>query len=57
MEKEIELGLASDPVIGEDVRPSVYISLINAYKKMENTEMYEATRLKLVVYTQRTKIF
>jgi tetratricopeptide (TPR) repeat protein len=43
MEKEIELGLASDPVIGEDVRPSVYISLINAYKKMENTEMYEAT--------------
>ena len=43
MEKEIELGLASDPVIGEDVRPSVYISLINAYKKMENTEMYEST--------------
>ena len=43
MEKEIELGLASDPEIGEDVRPSVYISLINAYKKMENTEMYEAT--------------
>ena len=43
MEKEIELGLASDPVIGEDVRPSVYISLINAYKKMENAEMYEAT--------------
>ena len=35
--------MASDPVIGEDVRPSVYISLINAYKKMENAEMYEAT--------------
>ena len=43
MEQEIELGLASDPVIGDDVRPSVYISLINAYKKMENTEMYDAT--------------
>ncbi len=43
MEKEIELGLASDPLIGEDVRPSVYISLINAYKKMENAEMYEST--------------
>ena len=43
MEKEIELGLASDPVIGEDVRPSVYISLINAYKKMEDAEMYEST--------------
>lgn len=43
MEKEIELGLASDPVVGEDVRPSVYISLINAYKKMENAEMYEST--------------
>ena len=43
MEQEIELGLASDPVIGEDVRPSVYISLINAYKKMENAEMYDAT--------------
>jgi tetratricopeptide (TPR) repeat protein len=43
MEKEIELGLASDPVIGDDVRPSVYISLINAYKKMEDAEMYEAT--------------
>mgnify|MGYP002620037086 FL=1 len=43
MEQEIELGLASDPVIGDDVRPSVYISLINAYKKMENAEMYDAT--------------
>ena len=43
MEKDIKGGLASDPVIGEDVRPSVYISLINAYKKMENAEMYEAT--------------
>jgi tetratricopeptide (TPR) repeat protein len=43
MEKDIKGGLATDPVVGEDVRPSVYISLINAYKKMENTEMYEAT--------------
>ena len=43
MDKDIELGLATDPVIGEDVRPSIYISLINAYKKMENTEMYEST--------------
>ena len=43
MEQEIELGLASDPVVGDDVRPSVYISLINAYKKMENAEMYDAT--------------
>jgi tetratricopeptide (TPR) repeat protein len=43
MEKDIQGGLATDPVVGEDVRPSVYISLINAYKKMENTEMYEAT--------------
>jgi len=43
MEQEIELGLASDPVIGDDVRPSLYISLINAYKKMENAEMYDAT--------------
>ena len=43
MQKEIELGLASDPVIGEDVRPSVYISLINAYKKMEDAQMYEST--------------
>ena len=43
MEKDIQGGLATDPVVGEDVRPSVYISLINAYKKMENTEMYEST--------------
>ena len=43
MEKEIELGLASNPIIGEDVRPSIYISLINAYKKIENAEMYNAT--------------
>ena len=43
MEKDIKGGLATDPVVGEDVRPSVYISLINAYKKMENAEMYEAT--------------
>lgn len=43
MEKEIQLGLATDPVVGDDVRPSVYISLINAYKKMEDTEMYDAT--------------
>ena len=40
MEKEIELGLASDPVVGEDVRPSVYISLINNAKKMDNMESY-----------------
>ena len=43
MEREIELGLATDPVVGEDVRPSVYISLINAYKKLEDAENYEAT--------------
>lgn len=43
MEREIELGLATDPVVGEDVRPSVYISLINAYKKLEDTENYDAT--------------
>jgi tetratricopeptide (TPR) repeat protein len=43
MEREIELGLASDPVVGEDVRPSLYISLINAFKKLENAEMYDAT--------------
>ena len=43
MEREIELGLASDPVVGEDVRPSLYISLINAYKKLEDTENYDAT--------------
>jgi len=40
MEKEIELGLATDPVVGEDVRPSVYISLINNAKKMDNMESY-----------------
>lgn len=43
MEREIELGLATDPVVGEDVRPSVYISLINAYKKLEDAENYEST--------------
>lgn len=40
MEKEIELGLATDPVFGEDVRPSVYISLINNAKKMDNMDSY-----------------
>jgi len=40
MEKEIELGLATDPVIGEDVRPSVYISLINNSKKMDKMDDY-----------------
>jgi tetratricopeptide (TPR) repeat protein len=41
MEKDLQIGLATDPVIGEDVRPSVYISLINAYKKLEDTKNYE----------------
>ena len=40
MEKDLELGLATDPVVGEDVRPSVYISLINAYKKLEDEANY-----------------
>jgi len=43
MDQEIELGLATDPVISDDVRPSIYISLINAYKKIENSELYDAT--------------
>ncbi len=43
MEKDIELGLASNPIIGEDVRPGIYISLINAYKKIEDAEMYQST--------------
>ena len=42
MEKDITAGLATDPVVGEDVRPSVYISLINAYKKLEDAEKYDA---------------
>ena len=41
MTKDVELGLAVDPIVGEDVRPSVYISLINAYKKLEDTEKYD----------------
>ena len=41
MEKDLELGLATDPVVGDDVRPSVYISLINAYKKLEDAKKYE----------------
>jgi tetratricopeptide (TPR) repeat protein len=40
MEKDLELGLATDPVVGDDVRPSVYISLINAYKKLEDEAKY-----------------
>jgi hypothetical protein len=40
MEKEITAGLASDPVVGEDVRPSVYISLINNAKKMDKVDSY-----------------
>ena len=40
MEKEIAAGLASDPVVGEDVRPSVYISLINNAKKMDKVDSY-----------------
>ena len=43
MEKDLELGLATDPVVGDDVRPSVYISLINAYKKLEDEENYTLT--------------
>ena len=42
MTKDVELGLASDPIVGEDVRSSVFISLINAYKKLEDTENYDA---------------
>jgi tetratricopeptide (TPR) repeat protein len=42
MLKEVDLGLASDPVYGEDVRPSVYISLINNAKKLGWTEDYNA---------------
>jgi tetratricopeptide (TPR) repeat protein len=40
MDKDLELGLATDPVVGDDVRPSVYISLINAYKKLEDEAKY-----------------
>jgi tetratricopeptide (TPR) repeat protein len=43
MEQEVKLGLATDPQVGEDVRPSVYISLINAYKKLGDDENYAAT--------------
>ena len=43
MEKDITAGLATDPVVGEDVRPSVYISLINAYKKLEDETNYNQT--------------
>ena len=43
MENDLELGLATDPVVGDDVRPSVYISLINAYKKLEDEENYTLT--------------
>ncbi len=43
MEKDISAGLATDPVVGEDVRPSVYISLINAYKKLEDEAKYSQT--------------
>jgi len=40
MEKDIKGGLATDPVVGEDVRPSVYISLINNAKKMDKMDTY-----------------
>ena len=40
MEKDIKGGLATDPVVGEDVRPSVYISLINNAKKMDKMDSY-----------------
>jgi len=40
LDKAIEGGLATDPVIGEDVRPSIYISLINNAKKLEKTDDY-----------------
>jgi tetratricopeptide (TPR) repeat protein len=40
MEKDIKGGLATDPVVGEDVRPSVYISLINNAKKMDKMDNY-----------------
>ena len=40
MEIEITAGLASDPVVGEDVRPSIYISLINNAKKMDKMDSY-----------------
>jgi tetratricopeptide (TPR) repeat protein len=40
MEIEITAGLASDPVVGEDVRPSIYISLINNAKKMDKIDSY-----------------
>ena len=43
MEEDITAGLATDPVVGEDVRPSVYISLINAYKKLEDETKYNQT--------------
>lgn len=41
MEREVKIGLATDPQIGEDQRPSIYISLLNAYKSLGNTEGYE----------------
>lgn len=42
MEKEIEMGLAENPVIGEDQTTPIYISLINAYKKKGDMEAYNA---------------
>ena len=43
MDNEVKLGLAENPVVGEDVRPSIYISLINAYNKLEDEANYTAT--------------
>src|SRR6056300_365350 len=40
LDKAVAGGLATDPVIGEDVRPSLYISLINNAKKLEKVDDY-----------------
>ena len=43
MERDISLGIASDPIIGEDQTPKIYVSLVDTYKRAGDTLKFEST--------------
>ena len=42
MERDISLGIASEPIIGEDQTPKIYVSLVDTYKRAGDTLKFES---------------